>query len=436
MSYLKQVFIKWWAESKGTLLTLLIAFLTILFGGAGVAYEAGQRARPSPVPTLEPTRARVTASPSPTLTKVPTLTPTLPVTLTPAPPTPTGTPGAFDPCSHWHAWQVDLRYPSLGMFSYGFNPCESIALYGPEFEAYLISQNVDGLPRSSAMEEPNGWRWLRVRVAKDGTQETGVTPGEGCALFDNDPEPNPETRLCITNATVRVHLPGDATHAKKRNHSIVVWARVCDVSPDGTPKEPCGTVGAMGIEDWGVKHMPYKTAFCYDDLTPRHWATNALYPLDLIGQPPYVALQPARNGYAHQFVSTITFNPLVEDYYHTAAFPEFPNHLIRATYNLMDAKEVFASCNGEILPTGYDASAYILHALALPNLPEARPFYGFTDANGYVDPTCTEIGLTCNLLFIGATVPQGVPFLSYPVQMDGKDAEGSLTGVIIQEFNP
>jgi len=258
----------------------------------------------------------------------------------------------------------------------GVNPCTLISVFGAEYEQYLIDQNVDGLPHSSLAEEPDGYTWLYARVKKDGTQDMQPIPGEGCALFDNNPnEPTPD-KLCITNVVHRVHMRGDAMHVKKRNHSVLTVARVCAIQ-DGKPVAPCGVVGTMGIEDWAVKHQPDKNAFCYDDTTPRHYLTNALYPFDLIGQPPYVAIQSARNGYAHQFVSTITFNPIVEDYYHTASYPEFPNHIIRASWNILDASEIFV-CGDDPIPTGYLAVKYILHAVALPNLPIERPFKGFT----------------------------------------------------------
>ncbi len=433
---MKNLFNKY-REHTLTGLIILLALLNYVSyqTGLGVGEQVDTLARPtSIVPSLTPKPTRGTPLATATQIATATLTPkpTTGATSTPGVGSPTSTPVSLDPCSHWHGWQVDLRYPGLSPFSYGFNPCESLALYGPEYEAYLLDQNVDGLPHSSALEEPNGWRWLRVRVEKDGTQSTGVLPGEGCAFFDNNPQVPPPDRLCITNLTVRVHNPGDAMHAHKRFHSIIVVARVCAVE-NGLPVEPCGTVGTAAIEDWGVKHQPYKTQLCYDDTTPKD-ANGNLYPFDLIGQPPYVAFQPARNGFAHQFISTVTFNPIVEPYY-LNALPELPNRIIRGSWNLMDAKEVFV-CNGEAIPTGYDASAYILHAMNLANLPTARPFSGFTDANGYVDPTCTEVSNVCMPLWITAGVPQGIPFLSYPVQFDGKNADGSPTGVIVQEFNP
>lgn len=406
-------------------ITIIILWVLVACASPAPTQPAIQAVAARPTLTPKPTQARATATPSPTAAA--TLTPTLGPSLTPTP-GPTGE--AL--CRNYHAWQVDLRYPGLGAFSYGFNPCESIPLYGPVFAAYLAEQDVDGFPHSSSAEEPNGWRWLRVRIDADGTQSTGVTPGEGCAYFDNNPQVPPPERLCITNVTMRVHNPGDAAHAKKRNHSVVVAARVCD-DVDGKPVPPCGTVLTMAIEDWGPKHMPYKTAICYDDTTPRD-ANGNVYPPTLIDQPPYVALQPARKGFAHQFISTITFNPLVEPFY-LSAFPEFPNHIVRTSWNLMDAKEVM-TCGGEAVPTGYDASAYLLHALVLANLPTARPFTGYTDKNGYVDPTCTALSETCFLLYVEGSVPQGIPFMSYPVQFDGQDAGGVPTGVIVQEFHP
>lgn len=384
------------------------------------------QARATPTPkgrgTATPTKVIPSATPSQTPTKV------LP-TNTPAP---TGTPGALDPCSNWHPYQVDLRFPGMGAFDFGVNPCTLIPVFGKELENYLVEQNIDGLPHSSASEEIDGYTWLYVRVRKDGTQDTQPIAGEGCALFDNDPAAPTPDKLCITNVGERVHMRGDMAHAKKRNHSVFVVARVCG-NDNGNPVEPCGTVITMGIEDWGVKHTPYKNGFCFDETTPRHWLTGALYPFDLIGQPPYIALQPARNGYAHQFVSTVTFNPVVEDYYHTAFYPEFPNHIIRSTWNLLDATEQFV-CGGDPIPTGYKAVKFILHAVVLANLPDERPFNGFTDQNGYEDKTCKEISLTCFSLIITKDTPIGTPFMSYPVQMDGKNADGSSTGVVIQDF--
>lgn len=370
----------------------------------------------------------------PTRTPLVTNTPTLSVTPTSVPQN-TPTPSPNDPCYAWHPYGVDLRYPSLGAFDMGVNPCTLIPVFGEVLENYLIDQGVDGLPHSNLAEEKDGYTWLYVRVRADGTQDMEPINGEGCALFVNIDVNLPEDVTCITNAGVRVHTRGDMAHAVKRNHSILVVARVCEVK-DGKPIMPCGTVLTMALEDWGVKHTPYKQGFCYDATTPKHWLTGALYPFNLIGQPPYVALQPARNGYAHQFVSTITFNKVVEDYYHTSYYPEFPNHIIRATWNLMDALEQFTCGGGEPIPTGYKAVKYILHALTLANLSAQRPYHGFTDQNGYEDKVCTELTLTCFTLEIEASVPVGTPFLSYPVQMDGKNKDGTGTGVIIQDFGP
>ena len=289
------------------------------------------------------------------------------------------------------------------------------------------------MPFSSALEEKDGYTWLYVRISADGTQDMQPTDGEGCALFDNGANPIPD-KLCITNALQRVHMRGDSMHAKKRNHSVVMVARACEIS-NGKPVAPCGVVLTAAIEDWSIKHMPYKTAICYDETTPRHYQTNELYPLSLIGQPPYVAIQSPRNGFAHQLVSTITFNKIIEPYY-MAAFPEFQNHIIRVTWGLLDAME-YLPCGGtEPIPTGYLAVRYIMHAVTLANLPTARPFNGFTNQNGYIDETCTAISPVCFPLVIMAEMPIGTPFMSYPVQMDGMNADGTGTGVIIQDFGP
>lgn len=389
----------------------------------------------APAARVTPTKpARGTATPLPS-TATPTLAPSLTSTPMPVTSTPgaTSTPVSADPCSHWHPYQVDLRYPGLGAFDYGVNPCDYLTVFdSPEFLEYLTAQNIDGFPLSSTTEEKDGYAWLYVRVGADGTQDMLPQAGEGCALFVNVAENLPEGAQCITNLLMRVHNPGDATHAKKRHHSTIVIARVCTLS-NGKPVPPCGEVGTSGLEDWGVKHRPYKQQLCYDATTPMT-VEGELYPFDLIGQPPYVAFQPARNGYAHQFISTITFNPVVEAYY-MPDFPEFPNHIIRTSWNLQDAKEVFV-CNDEPIPTGYKAVKFIVHALALYNLPAERPFHGFTTKNGYVDKTCEVIGFTCFPLWITETTPQGVPFLSYPVQFDGKNADGTSTGVVVQDFSP
>lgn len=381
------------------------------------------------VTTAVPTSTSTLIPPTSTNTAVPSITPTLPIGVTV-----TATPVSGDPCSHWHPYQPDLRYPSLGAFDMGYNPCLLIPVFGDILENYLIDQNVDGLPHSSALEEPDGYTVLYVRIKADGTQDQLPIPGEGCALFDNDPADPTADKLCITNVAQRVHMRGDSMHVKKRNHSVWVVARACAIS-NGKPVNPCGVVFTSGIEDWGVKHMPYKNTLCYDETTPRHYLTNALYPYDLIGQPTYVAIQAPRNGFAHQFVSTVTFNPIVEDYYHSA-YPEFPNHIIRSTWNLMDALE-YTPCGGtEAFDTGFLAVKYILHAVVLPNLPTERPFSGFTSMNGYVDTSCTEISAVCFPLEISADMPVGIPFMSYMVQMDGRNADGSSTGVVIQDYGP
>lgn len=418
---------------------ILLALLNFVSYQTGIGVgEPDARARPTGiVPTLTPKPGRGT--PTATPTKLATLTPSTPLpsptalkTVTPG--LPTATPVAGNPCSNWHPYGPDLRYPSLGAFDMGVNPCTLIPVFGETLENYLVSQNVDGLPVSSALEERDGYTWLYIRVAANGTQDMQAKAGEGCALFDNGANPIPD-KTCITNVAQRVHTRGDMAHAKKRNHSVVIVARACAIA-NGKPVAPCGVVLTTGIEDWGVKHQPYKSALCIDDTTPRNYQTNALYPLSLIGQPPYVALQPPRNGFAHQLISTITFNKIVEDYYHTAWYPEFPNHIIRVTWGLLDATEQFTCNDDEPIPTGYLAVRYIMHAVTLANLPTERPFVGFTNQNGYLDPACLEISPVCFPLVITADLPIGTPFLSYPVQMDGLNADGSSTGVIIQDFGP
>ncbi len=394
-------------------------------------------ATPKP-PRSTPTGIVTTQTPTPSPTLPTTATPDLPTatpggTATPA--LSTATPVAGDPCSHWHPYGPDLRYPSLGAFDMGVNPCTLIPVFGETLNTYLTEENVDGFPKSGEFEEVDGYTWLYARVKEDGTQDQLIAPGAGCALFDNGSNPI-DDKLCITNVAYRVHMRGDEAHAKKRNHSGIIFARACAIGANGKPELPCGVVMTSGIEDWGPKHVPYKTSYCYDATTPRHFETNELYPLDLIGQTPYFAIQPTRGGYSHQFVSTITFNPNVEPYY-MGAYPEFPNHILRATWNLMDALEEFHCAEGEeIKPTGFLATKYILHAVTLANLPETRPFVGWTDKNGYVDPTCTETGWTCYPLVITEDLPLGTPFMSYMVQMDGLNADGTSTGVIIQDYGP
>lgn len=418
----------------------VVAILSYL-DSQGVPTESGDVllfARPTTVVTSatpKPPRTTPTlnvATATPTQTSMLTQTPG--GTATPA--LPTATPVAGDPCSHWHPYGPDLRYPSLGAFDVGYNPCNVIPVFGAILEDYLLDQNVDGFPQSSTEEEKDGYTWTYVRLNAQGKQDQLIAPGEGCALFDNDPGDQIPDRTCITNLLMRLHTTGENTHAKKRNHSIIVFARVCAIGASGKPVIPCGFVQTAGNEDWGIKHQPYKTAFCYDATSPTHYLTGETYPLSLVGQPPYVALQPARGPYAHQLISTITFNPVVEDYYHTIWFPQFPNHLIRTTWGLLDAKEIYDCAEMEPIPTGLLATQFIVHAVTLANLPTERPFVGYTNQNGYVEEACTEIGFTCFPLVITEDVPLGTPFMSFPVQMDGINADGTLTGVIVQDYGP
>lgn len=428
---------------KSDYLKITIIFIIILFILQGYAppnptppsvdslpsqealYIAAPSARTrTPTPTPNPPTPTPTPSPSVILP-----TPTQTNTPMPGQATPTPTPVAADPCSLWHPYGVDLRYPGLGAFDFGVNPCEYIGVFGSDLEDYLVSQNVDGLPHSSNMEEVNGYTFLYVRNRADGTQDMLPIPGDGCAFFVNVTNKFPDDGLCITNALLRVHMPGDANHDKKRFHSIFADVRFCEHA-NGLPIEPCGTALSMAIEDWGVKHNPYKKSLCYDDTTPRDTQGN-LYPFDLIDQPPYAAFQPARNGYAHKFVSTITFNSsIIGEYY-----PLEPNHIIRASWNMLDAPEIF-TCGDEPLPTGYLGVKFILHAVIFANLPPERPYNGFTDQNGHIDTSCEEISPVCFPLIISASAPIGTPFMSYPVQFDGKNADGTSTGVIIQDFGP
>lgn len=410
-------------------LAVIIAVLSMVYGPDETANLLAPITRtPSKTPSSTPGGPSLT----PTLTKTntpsptPSSTPTLPgatntLTPTPIPGTFTPTPISGDPCFEWHPYGVDLRHPSLPPHTHGWNPCDFIDIFGGEggeLDKYLTAHGISGYPLSSALEEHEGLVWLYTHL-------------DQCELFVSDLDNLPNPVGCPTDILIRVHTNGTQAHGSKRFHSEVVFVRGCDKS-----FSQCDYTMIMHPQiDYGVLFNPYKQSICHISGEPTDSEGNVITDLN---QPPYRGLQPPafRGEDPPSFWSP--FEVLASEIWSSLRieansdfYPNDPNALVQATWTLMDSRQYFV-CGGDPIQAAQNNATRFMHfTLKIQDLPEARPFSGFTDFYGKPADNCTTEGPTCFPIYVGPNFPAYPVWFNFPVLQNGGNPD-----VVQQEFDP
>lgn len=439
----KQILALWWSENKTTLITLVVSLITALLGLTTVAYDQGQKnPEVSAVieavesdPLVQEALARTPTQPSATATQKPsgrTPSPTLPqptATVTPAPftSTPTtapGTPSATvtaivgNPCQDWHPFGFDPFNPSLEFHTHGYDPCQFIDIFGEPLQTYLTQNGICGYPKSGPLEEHDGCVWLYVHL-------------DQCELFVSDLDNLPDPVGCPSDLLIRVHTRGDQAHGSKRFHSEVAFVRGCD-DKFGT----CGIAMMMQPQaDYGPVMNNYKEKVCHLPGEPTDGLGNVITD---VNQPPYHGHQrPAARGED----KPAFWNPLevlaseIWSSLRIAAnekfYPNDPNPLVQVAWTLMDAREYFV-CGGEpVKAANNDATRFMFFTLKVQNLPEARPFTGFSDFYGHPAPDCTAESALCFPLYVSEGFPTYPVWFNFEVRQNGDNPK-----VEQMEFNP
>lgn len=382
----------------GRISTAVILAVAILLGyldQQGVPTESGDGllfARPTESrPTPTPASARATATPLPTtLTPSPISSPTLALTSegTPLPSTPpvaTSTPFVHDVFT-WHE-------AGVGFHHHGANPLDP-AQTRPAIVDWLTTNEwgplfsqVGNLWESSSIE--NVWPWPM------GKHEGFAFLSEmdtGCPLNKLPPS----TGACIEAYTFKVHALGNFNEFFAQSHSDAFVGLVCDRENE----TQCGIVATGGVANYGMAHAQYKEVECVLD-------TNPGYSLE---QTPYRSINSSLRYFLQW--SSLTSDSLDE------FFPEPPNQILQTVWsNRPFSVPTLENCG--------DPSSYIEHTnienrnniyqvftiiLKLDRFP--RPFMGFTNVHGTIDPTCTAPSTTCVPLYIEEGVPPGNAILN------------------------
>lgn len=391
-------------------LKLLLLFLLVMVA-----------CQPTPEPT--PERLLLTAVPEmlqrPTRTPRPTTTPTRPAPPT-ATVTPTATPAATVEPPHgehdvtvWH--EPDGHH-------HGSNPRD----YPELFALYLQATGGQeiGYPWLSSPFE-NVYPWpLGNHEGFKFLAERGL----GCVQTER---PVDKDYLCINSYLFMVHSMGTTHHLYTRVHSHYGVFEVCDQT-----LTQCGLVATGGHADYGVFITPYKEFVCQQGIDPPGYPYETDEGKNHI---PYrVALSntekppnPLGNG---QFWNIMGQGKL-------SLYPHRPNTILGASWSNNDGWDYPAAgfaCSDHTkivtpCPDGscdLNGSSFQVFALRLQNLPLARPFNGWTNVNGRVDPSCVETSPVCVPLIIEASVPQGDALLSRGVK------QGRCDLIPCQEFDP
>jgi hypothetical protein len=346
----------------------------------------------------------------------PTRTPTATPSITPTPqPAATSTPGTpMPPHDHdvttWH--EPDGHH-------HGFDPSTS--------ELYDFYMNATG--------QEIGYPWLSSPLENTfpfphGNHEGFKFLAEqdlGCIQTER---PTDKEYLCINSYLFMIHSMGTTHHLYTRTHSQYAVFEICsqDLSQ-------CGLVATGGHADYGVLVSPYKEFVCQQGIDPPGFPYETDQGKNHI---PYrVALSNTENlpnalGNG-QFWNIMGQGKL-------SLYPHRPNNILGASWSnndgwdypaagmaCTDPTKIVAPC-----PDGsceLNGTSFQVFALRLQNLPTVRPFVGWTNVNGHVDPTCQETSPVCVPLIIEAGVPQGDALLSRGVK------QGRCDQIVCQEFD-
>lgn len=353
---------------------LLFALLVFIFAAC---------AGPGPGP--EP--SELVPRPSRTPTGQPPATPTLRPTATPSP---TPMPDDHD-VTKWH--------PPMYGHHHGASPHES--LYGATY-----------LRQTDGQEIAYDWTSSPLENCYDGPgcKHVGYVFLEEHGL--NCPQTGRETGYnCINGYLVLVHTIGNIHAMHTDKHSTYGVFEVCDKAGE------CGLVGTGGVADYGVYHAGYKQIVCQLENDPTDYPygtgpglnhlpyrasifTTLSPPFSFTINPQFWNSRGPSTSWARQF------------------YPDEPNHTLQMSWDSVDAFDMPdpADCaNPEAAVTFYPDYPELNHtlfkvfAIVLQNLPTERPFNGWTNRAGHVDPACTETTAECVPLLIEATVPLPSP---------------------------
>ena len=250
---------------------------------------------------------------------------------------------------------------------------------------------------------------------------------------------------CINAYFLQVHAAGTNAHGRTDVHSWKGVFLVCQTA--AISESTCGVVLTGGHHDYLFTHAPYKKFFCAES----NGAPDPEISLAHQFNTPYVALavEPIdiREGAAANRIYWNGQGPgavLVDETLAQRGY--VPNRGMQIAWNERDAWDravgygpacADASQDVRVCPDDStdatcsdNGNAYQIVAIRWPNMPEQRPFVGFTDRHGNIVEGCIEEGLDCVPLIITENVPLGDPLLNYnanildntaPVQVYGAD---------------
>lgn len=278
-----------------------------------------------------------------------------------------------------------------------------------------------------------GYPWLSSPIENDWPWSAGKHEGFkflsesdlGCEQHNQS-----DTGLaCITDYLLLVHTVGNIHALHTRVHSQYGVFRVCFANQ-------CGLVATGGHADYGVMHNGYKVAVCQLATDPPNYPYTSGPGLN---HPPYRAAINNTDRLPTAEVNPQFWNTMGPGVNQGRYYPDAPNNILRLSWASVDAWDYpTASACGDHhaaiapCPDGSCAlnhTAFQVFAVRLQNLPTERPFSGYTNVNGHVDPNCTAMGPTCVPLYIEASVPVGDALLARGVR------QGRCDLIPCQEFD-
>lgn len=373
----------------------------------------------TPAPTSEPNLLAPSRTPRPSRTPVVSITPTIEatttITATIIPPTPSVTPphnGDHD-VNIWHE-------PGFG-HHHGHNP-ENF----PELWAIYLAQTGQeiGYPWLSKVTE-NVWPF--PHGDHEGFKFLAETD-TNCIQIDPPAENQPN---CIKSYLVLVHSMGTVHHLYTRIHSNYGVFEVCSLD-----LSECGYVATGGLVDYGVTHAGYKREICQLPGDPPSYPYDTAAGLNRL---PYRAAVDHSEKLPTETENIEFWNSSGPGAGNIKNYPHRPNTILGLSWSAVDSWDYMdvSDCDNLELaiapcPDGscaLNGTSFQVFAIRLQNLPSARPFSGWTDVDGHVDPTCTETSPICVPLVITDDVPLGNALLSKGVR------QGKCDQVLCQEFD-
>jgi hypothetical protein len=373
---------------------------------------AARRPTPTPRATHEHGRTRTPAAtrvdpatiePDATETAEATVEPTVTGEATTEPttePTPTEPPAPGHDVTEWHA-------PAL-YHDHGANPADAHPVLR-EAIAGFWTQEIGSAWLSSPHENefPEG---MHAAFTNLNEVDTNCDPGR---LGPND--------TCIDSYFLQIHAAGSNAHGRVDVHSWKAALWVCAKSGS-----PCGYILTGGHHDYIWTHAPYKAYFCEES---NGQPDPVLSPSYQLSQVPYTALgtEHRSNGQSRIFWNSLGPNAVTLDDIE-AQRGYIPNRGLQLVWSEADAWDYVQGgsqacadatqdtrfCEDDDTTCADNGNAFQLFAIRYDNLPTARPFYGYTDRWGNVQPAgaCNGEGVDCVPLIISESVPQGSPFLN------------------------